>query len=424
MGRIPLKIKINKTADNIVMLYIMNISQIVLPLIVLPYLARVLSISSYGVVSYVKSIMVYSTLVIQFGFLLSGTKEVVEEKDNKEKLEKIIGKITQAKLILSIPAFIVLLILIIAIKILRKNAVFTILMFIPSFLDIFIFEYLFRGLEKMNIVTMRYLISKSASVLCTFLFIKNDSQLLLIPIFDILGSCLAIIWTYQEFKKLKLKIKWEKLDKVFFAIRESSLYFFSDISSTAFNALNTVCIGIFLSAKDVAFWGLILQFIMAVDGLYRPLKDGVYPEMIRTRNLKILFKVVIIFLPVVLIGCLITYFGSYWILYIIGGKKYTAAAFLMKSSVLLLFMLFLNALSGWPLLGSIGKIKEVTYSTIIGSITQVIGIGLLIITNAIGLLTIMWLRTFSEFIILVIRVYYFFKYKDYYSEKVLKGGIV
>ena len=146
--------------------------------------------------------------------------------------------------------------------------------------------------------------------------------------------------------------------------------------------------------------------------------------MIRTRNLKILFKVVIIFLPVVLIGCLITYFGSYWILYIIGGKKYTAAAFLMKSSVLLLFMLFLNALSGWPLLGSIGKIKEVTYSTIIGSITQVIGIGLLIITNAIGLLTIMWLRTFSEFIILVIRVYYFFKYKDYYSEKVLKGGVV
>ena len=50
--------------------------------------------------------------VIQFGFLLSGTKEVVETRNSKEKLGKVVGKITQAKLILSIPAFLILVILI------------------------------------------------------------------------------------------------------------------------------------------------------------------------------------------------------------------------------------------------------------------------------------------------------------------------
>ncbi|MFR0627596.1 oligosaccharide flippase family protein [Limosilactobacillus mucosae] len=412
-----MKLKINKTTDNILMLYIMNISQIVLPLVVLPYLARVLSIASYGVVSYVKSIMVYSMLVIQFGFLLSGTKEVVEARNSKEKLGKVVGKITQAKLILSIPAFLILVILIFSIKILRQNPLFTVLMFIPSFLDIFIFEYLFRGLEKMNIVTIRYLISKSFSVICTFIFIKGDNQLLLIPIFDILGSFIAVLWGYQEFKKLNIKIIWDKLSNVTEALKESSLYFFSDISSTAFNALNTVCIGIFLSAKEVAFWGLILQFILAVDGLYRPLKDGVYPEMIKKRDLRLLVKVTAIFLPVVLIGCSITFFGSYWILYIVGGKKYTAASYLMKASVPLLFLLFLNSLSGWPLLGAIGKVREVTFSTVIGSIVQVIGLLILIITNHMSLFLVMVLRTISELCMLIIRLIYFNKFKNLYNKK-------
>ena len=63
--------KENKVSTNIEMLYIMNIAQLVLPLITLPYLTRVLSVDGYGVVSYVKSLIIYITLIIEFGYLLS-----------------------------------------------------------------------------------------------------------------------------------------------------------------------------------------------------------------------------------------------------------------------------------------------------------------------------------------------------------------
>ena len=93
------------------MLYIMNITQLVLPLITLPYLTRVLSVDGYGVVSYVKSIIIYATLVIEFGFLLSATREVVKVKNDPHKLGLVIGRTTVAKLILSLVAFVILLVM-------------------------------------------------------------------------------------------------------------------------------------------------------------------------------------------------------------------------------------------------------------------------------------------------------------------------
>ena len=168
-----------KAANNVIMLYIMNIAQIVMPLITLPYLARILSVSNYGVVSYVKSIMVYANLIMQFGFLLSGTRKIVEARGNLAKIGKIVGCLTQARMILSIIAFIVLSIMITSIKILRENAIFTLLMFIPIFLDAFLFEFLFRGLEKMHIITMRYLVTKSISTFLTFVVIRTNSDIII-----------------------------------------------------------------------------------------------------------------------------------------------------------------------------------------------------------------------------------------------------
>lgn len=58
------------------------------PLLTLPYLTRVLSVESYGVVSYVKAVMQYMQLVVDFGFMLSGTKDIVNAKERPRKIGK------------------------------------------------------------------------------------------------------------------------------------------------------------------------------------------------------------------------------------------------------------------------------------------------------------------------------------------------
>ena len=222
-----------RVVNNIVMLYIMNIAQLVLPLVTLPYLTRVLSVDCYGVVSYVKSLIVYITLLIEFGYLYSGTRDVVQAKDNYHQLNIVLGRITIAKLLLSSVAFVVLLGMIATVPILNRHPLFTLLSFGAPFLSIFLFDYLFRGLEKMEIITYRFLVMKGTSTILTFVFIHNDHQLLLIPLLDILGSLLAVIWVYVTMRKMGLKVKLDKMAEVMRSLRISFTYFISDVASTA-----------------------------------------------------------------------------------------------------------------------------------------------------------------------------------------------
>ena len=405
--------KENKVSTNIEMLYIMNIVQLVLPLITLPYLTRVLSVDGYGVVSYVKSLIIYITLIIEFGYLLSGTREVAEA-NNKRQLGVIIGKITVAKLILSSLAFLTLLLMIRFIPLLHRHALFTILSFGSPFLSIFLFDYLFRGLERMQITTCRFLITKGISTVLTFLLIKSDQQLLLIPILDIIGSLAAVIWIGFEIKHLEIHIYPAKWRNVWQSLRESFVYFISDVAATAFGAFNTLIVGIYLSTESVAYWGLIITFIAAVQSMYMPISDGIYPRMIKQKSTKLLIRILAIFLPILLLGSVIGFFGAHLIMLIVGGSKYVGVAKYLQECIPLFILIFFELILGWPTLGALGKIKETTFTTIIGAIVQVAGV--LIWVNVLSISLLIIIRTVSELIMVLLRGYYIFHFRYLFLE--------
>ena len=77
--------KKNKIVNNTIMLMIFNIAKIIFPFITLPYLTRVLTTDTYGVVTYAKTIMNYMQIFVDFGFVLSATKDIVKCRENKMK---------------------------------------------------------------------------------------------------------------------------------------------------------------------------------------------------------------------------------------------------------------------------------------------------------------------------------------------------
>ena len=404
-----------QVSKNVIMLYVMNITQLILPLVTLPYLARVFSLNTYGVVSYTKNVMIYVNMLIEFGYLLSGTKEIVDAKESKDKISMIIGKITISKLILSIAGLFVICIMILSIKMLRAYPLFTFLMVIPQILSIFLFDYLFRGLEQMQIITTRFLIMRGISTILTFFVVKNDSDMIYIPILDILGTLVAVVWVKREITKLGFRINWRvPISDVFFSLRESFTYFISNIASTAFVAFNTIVVGIVLGSKQVAFWTMLMSLVVGVQGLYSPISDGIYPHMIKTKSIRLFRNVLLIFTPLLIIGCLITFFFAKTIVLIIGGTKYVEMYNLLQEAVPLLFVSFYSILCGWPLLAPIGKIKETTATTILAAIVQVIGVLVMIVTNTITLPLLIILRVITESIMLFARLLLFIKNKAHY----------
>ena len=159
----------NNVIKNTTMLYLMNIAKVIFPLLTLPYLTRVLSVECYGLVSYVKTIMLYMQLIVDFGFLLSGTKAVVRAGKNKDKIGEIVGTTIIAKFILSIVAAFVLIIMIFSIDLLNRNPLYALLSFVVVVLSIFLLDFLFQGLERMEVIAIRFVVMKVISTVLTFI---------------------------------------------------------------------------------------------------------------------------------------------------------------------------------------------------------------------------------------------------------------
>ena len=367
--------------NNTISLYIMNIVKLIFPLFTLPYLTRVLSTQTYGVVTYVKSLIVYVQLFLDFGFLLSATKNIVMAKGDKNKINSIIGNTLFEKVLLGVIASILYLIACILIPILKNNFLFCLMYFLSSLATIFILDFLYRGIEKMNLVAIPYIISKIVTLICTFLLVKDD-------------------------KNLKV----------------SFVYFISNFATTIFGALTTILAGFYVSIEEIAFWGICMQILSAAKALYNPLTNSLYPYMIRKKDLELIKKISIFMIVPMFFGIIIVIFGNEIVMKIIGGNKYIAAGPILVYLLPAFVFSFYSMLYGWPVLGSIDKIKETSISTIFASIFQVVGLLFLIIMNKFTLKYLALCCSFTEFMLFALRIG--IVYKNIKLFKLNKEGIV
>lgn len=402
--------------NNTIMLMIFNIAKIIFPFITLPYLTRVLTTNAYGTVAYVKTIMTYMQILVDFGFVLSATKDIVNYKNNKEKLEYVVGDTLLARIILGVIGLIIILILSFALPILRNNVLYTVLSYVVVFESVFLMDFLFRGLEKMHIITIRFILMKVISTVLTFVFIKNDSNLLWIPVLDIISSFIAIVLVFAEIKKIDLKMKFSGIKNVMKSIKNSFVYFISNVASTSFNALSTIIIGIYVSPTEVAYWSICMQIIGTIQACYSPISDGIYPEMIRSKNINLIKKILKIFLPIITVGCIATFFLAKPVLMILGGEKYLPGVPILQMLIPNLFVGFLAIIYGWPTLGAIGKEKEATKTTICSIIVHIILLVILILTKNFTLYTIAVVRVITEFVLFGTRYFYYRKYKELFNN--------
>lgn len=400
---------------NTFMLIVFNIAKIVFPFITLPYLTRVFSTNTYGTVAYVKTVMSYMQIIVDFGFVLSATKDIVKIKNDKEKLEYVIGNTMVARFIMGLIGFVILLLLCLLLPILRSNILYTLLSYIVVFVSIFLMDFLFRGLEIMHVITIRFVVMKVISTILTFILVKNDSDLLLMPILDILSSFIAIILVLYKVKKLNLKIRFSGLKNALSSIKDSFVYFLSNVASTSFNALSTIIIGIQISSTEVAYWSVCMQVIGSIQSCYSPISDGIYPEMIKSKDYGLIKKIVKLLLPLISLGCIMCYFLSGVVLNILGGSEYLVAVPIFRILIPSLFFGFLSVIYGWPALGAIGKTKETTMSTVTSIVVHILLLVILILTDSFTLVNIAIVRTLTEIVLFSIRYYYCKKYKNLFA---------
>ena len=408
--------KYKKTFFNTIMLYLLAIAKIIFPLVTLPYLTRVLSVETYGAIAYVKSIIAYAQTAIDFGFILSAVRDIVNINREKEETSRVVGNTIVAKLFLAVISFIVILILSFVIPILRDYTLLLFLSFIPPLLSCFLLDFFFRGIEKMHIVSIIFVLMKTISTLLTILLIKGDQQVLLVPIFDTVSSLCAIVVTWIIYKKLGYSIKVDGIKAAFKKIKESFLFFANSATSSVFGALTTAVIGVCVNdLQDVAYWSVSIQLIGAVQAMYTPLSHGLYPYMIKGKDLKLIKIVLLIFMPIVIVGSIIVGCISPSLLTIVGGENYEKAATVFRYLLPVLVISFPVAILGWPTLGSIEKTKQINLATLSGAVAQILGLVVLYVIGCFSIVNVAIMRNLSEFIMFAVLLFFVIKYRKQFA---------
>lgn len=407
----------SRIASNIIYLYFLTIAKILFPLLTFPYLTRVLSVETYGMVSYVRATIIYMQIFVDFGFSLSAVKDIARIKNDKTRVGEITGDVIIAKLLLCVIGMVILLVLCVSISILQNNLLYTFLSYVVVILSVFLLDYLFRGIEEMQLVSLTFIIMKGASTLLTFVFVKGDADILWIPVLDIISSFFALFFVYVQLKKLHIKIIFRNIIYAWRSLNESFIYFISNMATTAFGGLNTMLIGIYIpDVKEIAYWSVAMTLVSGAQAFYNPITGGIYPQMVKNPSMRIIKKLFLVFMPCVIFGCLFTWIFAEDIVRIINGPNYDEAAEVLRYLVPVLFFSFPGMLIGWPALGAIDKASDVTKTTVFSCIFQLAGLFLLILCNQFTLLMISILRDMTEAVLLGTRFGYLVKYRKYFVK--------
>lgn len=387
--------------------YGLQILKYLFPLLLIPYLTRILGTEGYAVYAYVLSFMGVVQTIADFGFTLSGTKKVVDLRGDTAALSRLVGAITVARLMLLCGLFFCVMVVTRFIPIMAENTVYVIWAFFATAGRTVLPDFIFQGNERMGPLTTRYFASKGVQVALTILLVRGPGDLILVAVADVLSEIVDIAWSYRAQKRLfGVGIARPTFKESFEELRVSAIYCVSNVSSSLFSGFTTVIIGLAITSKtDIAFWSLTLTTVNAVQSLYTPIANSLYPHMIKNRDFGFVRKLALVALPVLVLGIVAYCALSRPIMLVLGGPEYVGGAHVMWMISPIFIFSFYGILIGWPVLGAMGHVKELTVSTLFTGIVNLVSLLALYLAGLITLDVICVARWGCDALLLLVRVF-------------------
>src|ERR1700751_1033012 len=103
-------------------MYVWQGANYLLPLITLPYLARVLTPAGYGTLGFAGGVVAYLVLLTGWGFGLSATQQIAAGRDDPALVNAVFWNTMAAKALLAVASLAILAVAVFAIPDLRTHA--------------------------------------------------------------------------------------------------------------------------------------------------------------------------------------------------------------------------------------------------------------------------------------------------------------
>lgn len=334
--RILSRLRANKVlVQNFSYLSVLQVVNLLIPLVTYPYLIRVLGKDVYGLVVFAQALVAYLVIIVSYGFHVSAVKQISINRDNMEKINEIVSSVLIIKSILLILTFLLLGILLYLIEESHGYEALFCLSMWSCVYDVIFPVWFFQGIEKMKYITYITLLSRVIFLGFIFVFIKSSFDLLYIPIINGFGAIVAgIISLYIVFVKLNVKFSFQPLKILMYYLKDSTAIFITNVSSRFYYSTNKVIVGSFLGMAEVAYYDFAEKIVALSQIPIVLATQTVFPKISRDRCITFINKITKYQIILVLFLCVLIEVFAKQIAILLGGTQMLSAGNVLKIMIL------------------------------------------------------------------------------------------
>lgn len=347
-----------------------------LPLLAYRYFLTQVGAEKFGLSSFSSAFILYFTLIINFGFDYSSTREIASARGDKEMEKKIFWSTLSSKSLLFFAAFVLFSIILLTQNELKENYILHLSSFLICIGYLFYPSWYFQGTGRINQLLSFSIISKVLFLIAVILLINQEKDFIL---FNILLSSahllLGLFLFIYVIKKYAFNYYPHSLADILVILKKGSYIFFSTIINNLYTNTNIFLLGFMATHEDVAFFsmpqkiiaGIYMVFNVPINQILLPTISVKFQESTKAGNSE-LKKLSI---PVLFGGAIISLFILLFakeILQLIYNSDYPEAVNIMRILSPIPFLVSISSLFGIIGLLSLKKDKLSLTTTITGAI--------------------------------------------------------
>jgi O-antigen/teichoic acid export membrane protein len=276
--RLPFKSILLSLKKNLAYNFLLSISQVLFPLLSIPWLSRVLDPEGLGRVQFVDSLTYYFIVLAEAGIVTHAIREVARSRHDAVALRKLVSELLSLHLLTTLVASVLYAVAVFILY--DKIADPRLLFFSGSFLLLngFACEWYFWGREEFRFIAARSLLVRALALVSLFILVRRPEHYVVYYAI-IAGSAVAILlWNVgRMISQVGISFKnldWKK------HLRVTRITYAVSIAYSIPLLLDNVLLGILSGTAVVAFYAYALKIVRLVAALITDTFLVLYPRTV------------------------------------------------------------------------------------------------------------------------------------------------
>jgi PST family polysaccharide transporter len=263
---------------NILALYGVRAVEQLLPLVVLPYLARTLGVEGWGLFAMAQAFAMYGIVTVEFGFGFSGTRAVARARDQAGRLAELLTGICVAQLLLAAVVAMVAVLARLLVPafhdqplLLWAGLAFAILQGFQPF-------WYFTGQERIALIASIAVATKALATLAIFALVRDPDDGWLVLACYAGGALLATGAGYALLLR-EIRPGRPSLALIGQTLRLGASMFVMRVMVLMHTAGNTFLLGLLVAPQQVAFFAAGEKLCRPIAWLLQPINTALLPRL-------------------------------------------------------------------------------------------------------------------------------------------------